>query len=147
MNRMPADEPSMKKAPGDFDRHVGRRIRMRRIQVGMSQERLADSLGVTFQQVQKYEKGANRITMSRMRIVAQVLGVPMAFFSEGAPGEDGMVLATGFAENRQADYAVELFSTPEGVALARAFASIEDPKVRRRVVDLVTTLAEGQRKE
>lgn len=144
---MPADEPSMKKAPGDFDRHVGRRIRMRRIQVGMSQERLADSLGVTFQQVQKYEKGANRITMSRMRIVAQVLGVPMAFFSEGAPGEDGMVLATGFAENRQADYAVELFSTPEGVALARAFASIEDPKVRRRVVDLVTTLAEGQRKE
>lgn len=144
---MPADETSMKKAPGDFDRHVGRRIRMRRIQVGMSQERLADSLGVTFQQVQKYEKGANRITMSRMRIVAQVLGVPMAFFSEGAPGEDGMVLAGGFAENRQADYAVELFSTPEGVALARAFASIEDPKVRRRVVDLVTTLAEGQRKE
>lgn len=144
---MPADETSMKKAPGDFDRHVGRRIRMRRIQVGMSQERLADSLGVTFQQVQKYEKGANRITMSRMRIVAQVLGVPMAFFSEGAPGEDGMMLASGFAENRQADYAVELFSTPEGVALARAFASIEDPKVRRRVVDLVTTLAEGQRKD
>jgi transcriptional regulator with XRE-family HTH domain len=144
---MPADETSMKKAPGDFDRHVGRRIRMRRIQVGMSQERLADSLGVTFQQVQKYEKGANRITMSRMRIVAQVLGVPMAFFSEGAPGEDGMALVGGFAENRQADYAVELFSTPEGVALARAFASIEDPKVRRRVVDLVTTLAEGQRKE
>lgn len=144
---MPADETSMKKAPGDFDRHVGRRIRMRRIQVGMSQERLADSLGVTFQQVQKYEKGANRITMSRMRIVAQVLGVPMAFFSEGAPGEDGMMIASGFAENRQADYAVELFSTPEGVALARAFASIGDPKVRRRVVDLVTTLAEGQRKE
>lgn len=137
----------MKKAPGDFDRHVGRRIRMRRIQVGMSQERLADSLGVTFQQVQKYEKGANRITMSRMRIVAQVLGVPMAYFSEGAPGEEGMVLATGFAENKQADYAVELFSTAEGVALARAFASIEDPKVRRRVVDLVTTLADGQRKE
>ncbi|MGL5445818.1 MAG: helix-turn-helix domain-containing protein [Rhabdaerophilum sp.] len=137
----------MKKAPGEFDRHVGRRIRMRRIQVGMSQERLADSLGVTFQQVQKYEKGANRITMSRMRIVAQVLGVPMSYFSEGAPGEEGMVLVGGFAENKQADYTVELFSTPEGVALARAFASIEDPKVRRRVVDLVTTLAEGQRKE
>lgn len=144
---MPADETSMKKAPGDFDRHVGRRIRMRRIQVGMSQERLADSLGVTFQQVQKYEKGANRITMSRMRIVSQVLGVPMAYFSEGAPGEETLALAGGFAENRQADYTVELFSTPEGVALARAFASIEDPKVRRRVVDLVTTLAEGQRKE
>lgn len=144
---MPADESSMKKAPGDFDRHVGRRIRMRRIQVGMSQERLAESLGVTFQQVQKYEKGANRITMSRMRIVSQVLGVPMAYFSEGAPGEEGTGLGGGFAEGRQADYASELFSTPEGVALARAFATIEDPKVRRRVVDLVTTLAEGQRKD
>lgn len=144
---MPADESSMKKAPGDFDRHVGRRIRMRRIQVGMSQERLAESLGVTFQQVQKYEKGANRITMSRMRIVSQVLGVPMAYFTEGAPGEEGTGIGGGFAETRQADYASELFSTPEGVALARAFASIEDPKVRRRVVDLVTTLAEGQRKE
>lgn len=144
---MPADDSSMKKAPGDFDRHVGRRIRMRRIQVGMSQERLAESLGVTFQQVQKYEKGANRITMSRMRIVSQVLGVPMAYFTEGAPGEEATGIGGGFAENRQADYASELFSTPEGVALARAFASIEDPKVRRRVVDLVTTLAEGQRKD
>jgi transcriptional regulator with XRE-family HTH domain len=99
------------------------------------------------QQVQKYEKGANRITMSRMRIVAQVLGVPMSYFSEGAPGEESMALVGGFAENRQADYSIELFSTPEGVALARAFSSIEDPKVRRRVVDLVTTLAEGQRKD
>jgi transcriptional regulator with XRE-family HTH domain len=144
---MPADDSSMKKAPGDFDRHVGRRIRMRRIQVGMSQERLAESLGVTFQQVQKYEKGANRITMSRMRIVSQVLGVPMAYFSEGAPGEEGTGLGGGFAESKQADYTSELFSTPEGVALARAFSSIEDPKVRRRVVDLVTTLADGQRKD
>lgn len=144
---MPADDSSMKKAPGDFDRHVGRRIRMRRIQVGMSQERLAESLGVTFQQVQKYEKGANRITMNRMRIVSQVLGVPMAYFTEGAPGEEATGLGGGFAEGRQADYASELFASPEGVALARAFASIEDPKVRRRVVDLVTTLAEGQRKE
>jgi transcriptional regulator with XRE-family HTH domain len=144
---MPLDDPSLKKAPSEFDRHVGRRIRMRRIQLGMSQERLADSLGVTFQQVQKYEKGSNRIAMSRMRIVSQVLGVPMAFFSEGAPGEDGMVAQAGFGEGNGQDYSLELLATPDGVALAKAFASIEDPKVRRRVVDLVTTLAEGQRKD
>lgn len=144
---MSAEEPSLKKAPGDFDRHIGRRIRMKRIQVGMSQERLADALGVTFQQVQKYEKGANRITMSRMRIVAQVLGVPMAYFSEGAPGEELTGMAGGFAETKQSDFATKLFSSPDGVALARAFASIEDPKLRRRVVDLVTTLADGNRKE
>ncbi len=120
---------------------------MRRIQVGLSQERLADSLGVTFQQVQKYEKGANRITMSRMRIVSQVLGVPMAYFTEGAPGEEAAGMGGGFGEARQSEFASELFLSPEGVALARAFASIEDPKVRRRVVDLVTTLADGQRKE
>lgn len=143
---MRAEDSSLKKAPGDFDRHVGRRIRMRRIQVGLSQERLADSLGVTFQQVQKYEKGANRITMSRMRIVSQVLGVPMAYFTEGAPGEEASGIAGGFAEARQSEFASELFSSPEGLALARAFASIEDPKLRRRVVDLVTTLADGQRK-
>ena len=143
---MPAEDSSLKKAPGDFDRHVGRRIRMRRIQVGLSQERLADSLGVTFQQVQKYEKGANRITMSRMRIVSQVLGVPMAYFTEGAPGEEANGIGGGFAEARQSEFASELFSSPEGLALARAFASIEDPKLRRRVVDLVTTLVDGQRK-
>lgn len=143
---MRAEDSSLKKAPGDFDRHVGRRIRMRRIQVGLSQERLADSLGVTFQQVQKYEKGANRITMSRMRIVSQVLGVPMAYFTEGAPGEEANGIGGGFAEARQVEFASELFSSPEGLALARAFASIEDPRLRRRVVDLVTTLADGQRK-
>ncbi len=94
---------------------------MRRIQVGMSQERLAESLGVTFQQVQKYEKGANRITMSRMRIVSQVLGVPMAYFSEGAPGEEATGLGGVFAEGKQADYTSELFATPEGGLGPRLF--------------------------
>jgi transcriptional regulator with XRE-family HTH domain len=143
---MRAEDSSLKKAPGDFDRHVGRRIRMRRIQVGLSQERLADSLGVTFQQVQKYEKGANRITMSRMRIVSQVLGVPMAYFTEGAPGEEAIGIGGGFAEAWQVEFASDLLTSPEGLALARAFASIEDPRLRRRVVDLVITLADGQRK-
>lgn len=143
---MSADENLMKKAPSPVDRHVGSRVRMRRITVGMSQEKLGEALGVTFQQVQKYEKGSNRISASRMQSIAQVLGVPVSFFFDGAPRDESLGMAVGFAESSQADYTVDIFSTPEGVALAKAFASIEDPKVRRRVVDLVTTLVEGQRK-
>lgn len=143
---MSADENLMKKAPSPVDRHVGSRVRMRRITVGMSQEKLGEALGVTFQQIQKYEKGSNRISASRMQSTAQVLGVPVSFFFDGAPRDESLGAAAGFGESNQADYAVDIFSTPEGVALAKAFASIEDPKVRRRVVDLVTTLVEGQRK-
>ena len=143
---MSADDHTMKKAPSPVDRHVGSRVRMRRITVGMSQEKLGEALGVTFQQIQKYEKGSNRISASRMQNIAQVLGVPVSFFFDGAPRDESIAMAVGFADNAQADYAVDIFSTPEGVALARAFASIEDPKVRRRVVDLVTTLVEGQRR-
>jgi len=144
---MAGEDSHMKKAPSPVDRHVGSRVRLRRITVGMSQERLGEALGVTFQQVQKYEKGTNRISMSRMQSIAQVLGASVSFFLEGAPKDEGSVPAYGFAESRQPEYATDLLSTPEGIALARAFASIEDPKVRRRVVDLVTTLADGQKKE
>lgn len=143
---MSAEDNLMKKAPSPVDRHVGSRVRMRRITVGMSQEKLGEALGVTFQQIQKYEKGTNRISASRMQNIAQVLGVPVSFFFDGAPRDEGLAMAVGFGEGAQPDYSVDIFSTPEGVALARAFASIEDPKVRRRVVDLVTTLVEGQRK-
>lgn len=143
---MSASEHVMKKAPSPVDRHVGSRVRMRRITVGLSQEKLGEALGVTFQQIQKYEKGTNRISASRMQNIAQVLGVPVSFFFDGSPRDESIGMAVGFADNVQADYTADVFATPEGVALARAFASIEDPKVRRRVVDLVTTLVEGQRK-
>lgn len=144
---MAADETQMKKAPSPVDRHVGSRVRLRRITVGMSQERLGEALGVTFQQVQKYEKGTNRISMSRMQNIAQVLGASVSFFLEGAPRDENTTPAYGFAEPQQQDYAIDILSTPEGIALARAFAAIDDPKVRRRVVDLVSTLVEGQRKD
>lgn len=143
---MSDSEHVMKKAPSPVDRHVGSRVRMRRITVGLSQEKLGEALGVTFQQIQKYEKGANRISASRMQNIAQVLGVPVSFFFDGSPRDESIGMAAGFTDNAQADYTADVFATPEGVALARAFASIEDPKVRRRVVDLVTTLVEGQRK-
>jgi transcriptional regulator with XRE-family HTH domain len=142
---MASEDMSQKKAPSAVDRHVGGRVRLRRISVGMSQERLGEALGVTFQQVQKYEKGANRISVSRMQQIAQVLGCTVSYFLEGAPRDEGMV--AGFAEQRQAEYSIDILATPEGVALARAFASITDPRVRRRVVDLVTTLAEGAGKD
>jgi transcriptional regulator with XRE-family HTH domain len=134
----------MKKSPSPIDRYVGSRVRIRRITMGLSQERLGEALGVTFQQVQKYEKGSNRIGASRLQNISKVLTVPVSYFFDGAPLEDGS--AAGFAEPAQADYVADIFSTPEGVALARAFSSIEDAKVRRRVVDLVTTLVEGQKK-
>lgn len=145
--QMISDETIMKKSPSPVDRYVGSRVRLRRITVGMSQERLGEALGVTFQQIQKYEKGSNRISASRMQNIAQVLGVPVSFFFDGAPRDQAMDLAIGFAEPHQAEYSVDILSTPEGIALARAFSSIEDPKVRRRVVDLVTTLVDSQRKD
>lgn len=108
--------------------------------VGMSQEKLGESLGITFQQIQKYEKGTNRIGASRLQNISSVLSVPVAFFFEGAPtGNAG----EGFAEDASPAYVSDFLATSEGLALTRAFTRISDPKVRRRIVDLVESLAEG----
>jgi transcriptional regulator with XRE-family HTH domain len=116
---------------------------MRRMLIGMSQEKLGDALGVTFQQVQKYEKGANRIGASRLQQISKVLGAPVEFFFEGSPtvpSPPGTVL-TGFAEGEATTYVADFLSSAEGVQLNKAFARIKDAKVRRRIVDLVTALA------
>lgn len=105
----------------------------------MSQDKLGDELGVTFQQVQKYERGANRIGASRLFQMAKVLSVPVAFFFEGM--ED--TTATGFAEGDQTPLVDDFINSPEGVALAAAFSQIRDSRVRRRVLELVRTLAES----
>ena len=86
----------LKKVPNPIDRHVGSRVRMRRMLAGISQEKLGDALGLTFQQVQKYEKGSNRISASRLQQIAKMLGVPVAFFFEGAPA--GETTGGGFAD-------------------------------------------------
>src|ERR1700737_2070799 len=78
-----------KKAPNPIDKHVGSRVRMRRMMLAMSQEKLGDALGLTFQQVQKYEKGTNRIGASRLQQISQILQVPVEFFFEGSPSVDG----------------------------------------------------------
>jgi transcriptional regulator with XRE-family HTH domain len=105
----------------------------------MSQETLGDSLGVTFQQIQKYERGANRIGASRLWRTAQVLEVPVGYFFEGLTV--GGKLAGGFAEDDQTPLVYDFIASPEGVALASAFGQITDPQVRRRVLELVRALA------
>ncbi|WP_319774954.1 helix-turn-helix transcriptional regulator [Breoghania sp.] len=128
-----------KKAPNPIDVHVGSRIRLRRMMLGMSQEKLGENLGITFQQIQKYEKGTNRVGASRLQHIATVLKVPISFFFEDAPGtpdEGG-----GFAEAQPTSYVVDFLSSSEGLALNRAFVRIEDSRVRRRIVDLVRSVA------
>ena len=127
----------MAKTPNPIDIHVGGRVRMRRNLAGMSQEKLGEALGLTFQQVQKYEKGTNRIGASRLQQISKILQAPPSFFFEGAPsGEPGAM--PGFAESSEV---VSFLSTVEGLQLNKAFASIRDPKVRKKVVDLVVALA------
>ncbi|MFK8253591.1 helix-turn-helix domain-containing protein [Ancylobacter terrae] len=128
-----------KKSPNPVDKHVGSRVRMRRMMVGMSQEKLGENLGITFQQIQKYEKGTNRIGASRLQHIANILGVPVSFFFEGAPSTSGG--GGGFAEGVSPAYVSDFLATSEGLALTRAFTRIADGKVRRRVVDLVEAIA------
>jgi transcriptional regulator with XRE-family HTH domain len=124
-----------KKAPNPTDKHVGARVRMRRMMLGMSQEKLGDALGLTFQQVQKYEKGANRIGASRLQQIAHILQVPVSFFFEGAPAAPGQQL--GSAEAPSPSYVSDFLATSDGLALTKAFMRIRNPKLRRRIVDLV----------
>jgi len=129
-----------KKQPNPIDIHVGSRVRLRRMMLGMSQEKLGEHLGITFQQIQKYEKGTNRIGASRLQHIARVLTVPVAFFFEDAPGQEP-VGNRGFAEDASMAFAVEFCGSPEGLQLNRAFVKIADVKVRRRIIDLVKSLS------
>jgi transcriptional regulator with XRE-family HTH domain len=124
------------RAANAVDRKLGQRVRSRRLEIGMSQERLAELLGVTFQQVQKYEKGVNRMAASRLHDIAAALEMPIARFFEGLAGR-----ASGVAESSK-DYIDDALATPEGAQLMALFASIKNQKVRRRVVELVKALAE-----
>ncbi|RLQ86983.1 helix-turn-helix domain-containing protein [Notoacmeibacter ruber] len=131
----------IKKKPNPIDIHVGSRIRLRRNMIGMSQEKLGDNLGITFQQIQKYEKGTNRVGASRLQAISEILQVPVSFFFEGAPGHEGKA-GGGFSEASSANYVVDFLNSTEGLQLNRAFIKIGDPKVRRRVIDLVRALGE-----
>ncbi|HSZ97903.1 MAG TPA: helix-turn-helix transcriptional regulator [Bradyrhizobium sp.] len=127
------------KAPNPVDKYVGSRVRMRRIMLGMSQEKLGEALGLTFQQVQKYEKGTNRVGASRIQQIAEILQVPVSFLFEGGPS--GIARADGSTEGTSPSYVSDFLATSEGLALTRAFTRISDAKLRRSIVDLVEQIA------
>jgi transcriptional regulator with XRE-family HTH domain len=127
------------KAPNPTDKHVGSRVRMRRMMLGMSQEKLGDALGLTFQQVQKYEKGTNRIGASRLQQISHILQVPVEFFFEGAPSLGPQ--PSGMGEAPSPSYVADFLATSDGLALTKAFMRIKEPKLRRRIVDLVQQIA------
>ena len=127
----------MTKKANPIDAQVGNRVRIRRMLIGMSQEKLGDLLGLTFQQVQKYEKGVNRIGAGRLFEIARILGVPIDFFYDGvASSADTLASA--------APPVMEFVSSGEGLQLSLAFMKIKDAKVRKRVLDLVKSLAEEE---
>ena len=125
----------MKKSPNATDIHVGSRIRLRRVMLGLSQEKLGDGLGITFQQVQKYEKGTNRVGASRLQHISELLDVHISYFFEGAAEttEDRALAAPSLLS--------QFMNSKEGVSLAKAFCGIEDSRVRRRVLELVQSLS------
>jgi len=129
----------VKRGPNPIDKHVGSRVRMRRLMLGMSQTALADAIGLTFQQVQKYEKGANRMGASRLQQIAHVLQVPVPFFFEGAPSLGRLSEGTGAALSFR--YVSEFLATSDGLALTKAFMQIKNAKLRRRIVELVEQIA------
>ncbi len=129
----------MAKIPNPIDKHVGARVRMRRVLVGLSQEKLGDALGITFQQIQKYEKGTNRIGASRLQEASKILGVPVNFFFEGAQAETDMV--AGFAETDTNGYVADFASSAEGTQLINAFLKIKEPKLRKKIIDLIAAIS------
>ncbi len=128
------------KAPNPVDKYVGSRVRMRRIMLGMSQEKLGEALGLTFQQVQKYEKGTNRVGASRIKQISEILQVPVSFLFDGGPG-GGTVNGEGLGEAPSPAYVADFLATSEGLALTRAFTRIADAKLRRSIVDMVEQIA------
>ena len=127
--------------PNPIDRHVGLRIRMRRKELGVSQERLADSIGLTFQQVQKYERAANRVSASKLWEVARALSTSVTYFYEGLG--DGPTAGVDLPR----DAAQEFLLTPEGMELASIFPKLSQDRVRRKLIELVRLMAEDERAE
>jgi len=147
---MPATEDRLGtpgRKPNPMDIHVGGRVRLRRMVIGMSQEKLGERMGLTFQQIQKYEKGTNRIGASRLFQLSQILDVPVQFFFEDAPlsgNARGAAMAAGFAESKTEAFLLDFLNSRDGLELNRAFVKITNPKLRKRVVEMVREMSETQ---
>lgn len=129
-----------RREPRPVDKHVGSRVRMRRLMLGMSQSKLGDALGITFQQLQKCEQGTNRIGASRLQELSAILKVPVSFFFKDAPGSDGKRTKGDQAVSRLSSF----LATRDGIALNEAFPKIKDAKLRRRIVELVEQIVAAQ---
>ena len=129
-----------KRSPNATDQHVGKRVRMRRVMLDMSQTDVADGLGVAFQQVQKYENGTNRLSASRLQQISQILRVPVQFFFEGVPALKRQPGASG---GPSPAYVSDFLATSDGLALVKAFVQIKDPALRRSIVTMVKQIAGG----
>jgi len=129
-----SEEPE--RGPNPIDRHVGLRIRMRRKELGISQEKLAESIGLTFQQVQKYERAANRVSASKLWEMSRALTINISYFYEGLG--DGVEIA---GSNLPRETLQDFLLTPEGMELATVFPKVPKGRVRRKVLDLVRAMA------
>lgn len=128
-----------KKQPNPVDLHVGNRVRARRRTLGLSQEKLAEAVGVTFQQVQKYENGTNRIGSSRLQQIAAAMAIPISYFFEDVPGQTELS-----KDAPSSSWLTEFLTTSEGPALVKAFVKIRNRKLRRKIVDIVSALADAE---
>ncbi|MDX1736823.1 MAG: helix-turn-helix transcriptional regulator [Alphaproteobacteria bacterium] len=138
---IPAGRPGV---PNPVDIHVGSRIRLRRTLLGLSQERLGDSIGLTFQQVQKYERGTNRVGASRLYDLSRVLDVPLQFFFDDMPGnvmEQAPRLRAGLADAPAAEFEADPMAKRETLELVRAYYKVKDPHVRKRIFELCKAMA------
>jgi transcriptional regulator with XRE-family HTH domain len=132
-----------KKSPNATDKHVGSRVRMRRMMLEMSQTELGNDIGLTFQQVQKYEKGTNRIGAGRLHEISRILQVPISFFFEGSPREPGAHAGASSDGPPLPTYVTDFLATSDGLALTKAFMQIKDANLRRRIVSLVQEITGG----
>lgn len=133
-----------------IDKYVGARVKARRKSLAMTQAALGEQLGLTFQQVQKYERGSNRISASKLLVIAQTLDAPISFFFDGLKEEEADLPTTGFSEDLEIENTITndiltFASSTEGRELNHAFASIEDPDIRRQFVFMVQSIAKGQK--
>ena len=136
-----------KKQPSSVDAHVGSRVRLRRMLIGMSQEKLGELLGLTFQQVQKYEKGANRIGASRLFDISTILNVPVQYFFEDLPNSAGVQISgRTLSEPDREPFVMDFVSSAEGLQLIRAYTKVTDARVRKRILELVKSLS-GEEEE
>ena len=138
--------------PNSVDGYVGSRLRLRRTLLGYSQEKLADSLGITFQQVQKYERGTNRISASRLYKLSQILDVPVTYFFDeyGSSkfNQDELSSVVSLSDNDQSEFNdSDILNKKETLELVRTYYSIKNPKVRKDLMKLIKTMTENMKEE